>query len=164
MKKNDRIMEAAAIVVIFLLTLLFFYIACTTKTKAVTGGIQPMDFPKVVLGIQLFLLVITAFQLIARGRKNTDEAVREKEEPLVDKRVVFSIAAILIYIICWNILGFCLSSFLFFSYEAHLLDKEDKLWKILILGLVVTILIYLIFGVGFKVSFPEPLMELLLQR
>lgn len=164
MKKNDRIMEAVAIVVIFLLTLLFFYIACTTKTKAVTGGIQPMDFPKVVLGVQLFLLVIAAVQLIGRGRKNTDEAVREKEETLVDKRVVFSIAAILIYIICWNVLGFCLSSFLFFSYEAHLLDKEDKLWKILVLGLVVTILIYLIFGVGFKVSFPEPLMELLLQR
>lgn len=164
MKKNDRIMEAVAVGIIFVLTLLFFYIACTTKTKAVAGGIGPMDFPKIILGIQLLLLLITVFQMVGRIRKSEDRPLKEEKEPLIDKRVVLSIAAILIYIICWNILGFCLSSFLFFSYEAHLLDKEDKLWKILVLGLVATTLIYLVFGIGFKVSFPEPLAEILLQR
>lgn len=167
MKKNDRIMEAVAVGIIFVLTLLFFYIACTTKVKAVAGGIGPMDFPKIILGIQLLLLLITVFHMTAGIRKSEKMPLKEEKaskEPLVDKRVALSIAAILIYIICWNFLGFCLSSFLFFSYEAHLLDKEDKLWKILVLGLVATTLIYLVFGIGFKVSFPEPLAEILLQR
>ena len=163
MKKNDRIMEAVAVGIIFVLTLLFFYIACTTKVKIAAGGIGPMDFPKIILGIQLLLLLITTFQMIARFRKGEAEPSGEEPEPLVDRRVILSIVAILVYIICWNVLGFCLSSFLFFSYEAHLLDKEDKLWRILTLGLVATILIYLIFGIGFKVSFPEPLAEILLQ-
>lgn len=164
MKKNDRIMEAIAVAITFLLTLVFFYIACTTKTKAVSGGIGPMDFPKIILGIQLVLLLVIAVQAVNRFRKRAPEPSEEAKEPLMDKRVLLSIAAILIYIVCWNILGFCLSSFLFFSYEAHMLDKEDKLWKVMALGLVATVLIYLIFGVGFKVSFPEPLAELLMQR
>lgn len=164
MKKNDKIMEAVAVGLIFVLTLLFFYIACTTKTKAAAGGIQPMDFPKIILGIQLILLAAVTVRMIASIKKDIGEKAKEDKEPLVDRRVALSVAAILIYIICWNILGFCLSSFLFFSYEAHLLDKEDKLWKILVLGLAVTGMIYLIFSIGFKVSFPEPLVELLVQR
>lgn len=170
MKKSCKVYEILSLIIIFAASLLFLYLAFTTENKMAVDGMKSMDFPKVILGLLLLLLVLLvmvdfvfAGKFEKKNAENTDlePCAGEEAEPVIDKKTAVSIAAILIYIILWNVIGFCLSSFLFFSFESHLLDNEKKLWKTLALGAGITLLIYAVFGMGFKVDFPEPVIELL---
>ena len=145
-------------------TAVFLFLAFTTENKTAVDGMKSMDFPKIILVLQLVLLVLLVIADFAAAKKLAgnpgDEDSEDGKEPFMDKRITVSIAAILIYILLWNVVGFCCSSFLFFSFESQLLDDRQKFWKTLALGVGITVLIYLVFGVGFKVDFPEPILEM----
>ena len=71
-------------------------------------------------------------------------------------------AAIVIYAFFWRILGFCISSFLFFFAEYILLKRDTPRLRAVLISAFVTLAIYIIFGMAFGVDFPEPLLELVI--
>lgn len=157
MKRSVKIFEAISIGIMVLFSTIFLYVAFTTENKMVVEGMKSMDFPKIIIIVQLLLVVL----LVAKDFMGK-QAVSEKDNaPIVENKVTLSVAAIIAYVLLWNVIGFCLSSFIFFTFEARMLDNERKLWQTILLSIAVVTVIFCVFGIGFKVNFPEPLPGLL---
>ena len=60
----------------------------------------------------------------------------------------------------WKVIGFSLSTLLFFIGEAIYLDRKRPLWLTILIGVIATVFMYVVFGVLFKVSLPDPLMDM----
>ena len=71
-------------------------------------------------------------------------------------------ALIILYTICWEIIGFTLSSMIFVFVESRLLDNEKPWKQAVLIALVYTVLLYSVFHFGFGVQFPEPIFEAIL--
>lgn len=65
----------------------------------------------------------------------------------------------MLYAIAWPNIGFILSSIIFVFFESRMLDSEKPWWSTVIIAMLYTLLIYLIFNLGFGVTLPEPLLS-----
>ena len=117
-----------------------------------------MDFPK---GILIILAVLCIGKIITSCITSAKEHSLDDESRIfVDRRTWMTAISIIIYAILWNVIGFCLSSFLFFYAEALILKKDANKKYTALISIGVTMSIFVIFGVAFGVDFPEPLLEL----
>ena len=66
---------------------------------------------------------------------------------------------IVAYAFLWTKIGFTVSTFLFFFCESVFLSRKRPIWLTFLLALGITVFISVVFGVFFKVSFPDPLMN-----
>ena len=152
---------------ILALTCYLQYVAYTSKVRTKVDGIKSMTFPKVVLYTIIVLCLIVLVQGILNYRKlkktvaNTENTeVHEKKK--FDIRILVTIGLILLYAVLWNVIGFTLSSILFVFVESMLLDHSKPWWHGLLIAVGYVIIVYLVFALGFKVSFPEPIFDVLM--
>ncbi len=177
MKKEERFFERIVLLLLLAGAAFLYYTAGLSKSVATGADMASMDFPK---GILLVLMVFCAGKLMAGlaaqlkqngGRTTPAQADQPAPEPQAadfsstgkrDPRTVLTMAAIVIYALFWRILGFCISSFLFFFAESILLKRDTPRLRAVLISAFVTLAIYVIFGMAFGVDFPEPLLELVI--
>ena len=164
MGRNNRIFEIGVSGFLFIATLYLFYIAITTVNKFPNQGMGSMDFPKIFFAIQM-VLCLFIFAKSVRGYLNSNEVApktkMEEEESLIKTQVLISIVLTIAYAICWNLIGYLLSTFLFVVAESRVLDNSKSFWRSLVFASFVAVFTYIVFGLLFQVSFPEPLLDLL---
>ncbi len=145
------------------------YVAYTSKERTKVQGMRSMTFPKailyVIMALCLIVLVRGVIQYVKlRRQEKSAPAVREKGGfpawlKTIDIRIPLSVGLFILYAAMWNVVGFVISSFLFFLAESLLLDRGKPWWHALLIAVVYVAVVYLIFSVGFKVRFPEPILE-----
>jgi len=160
MQRNARVFELSVSIFLFALSGYLFYVALTTGRPA-SGGMSSMDFPKAILAVMMLASAVLIGRAVLWFIKNPKGSSKEAAAPLLPKKAVLTFALICVYAMLWKVLGFFLSSFFFFTVEAKMLDNERPLPMVTLIGFSAAVLMVLVFGVMFKVQFPEPLLELI---
>lgn len=145
---------------VYVLCIVFFSFlektAFSTKSRAL-DGMQSMTFPKFIFA---FIILLCSIKLIG----NVLHMVKNKEYAYesLNGKVIASLLFIIVYAGLWQVLGFGLSSVLFVSLESFILRPQTKVWKSIIVAIGSTLVLYFVFGYLFKVSFPEPILDLII--
>jgi uncharacterized membrane protein YhdT len=140
MNKTARVYELIACVVLAIYSLVMIVHAylnpVTTKVTGLPSYTFPVAIYAIMLGICIVLIAINRY----RGAKITKkfESLSEEEKrqldeeekgqyvfQRLDKRVIITIGMIIAYAVGWNILGFSLSTLLFVTLEAKILNKGN---------------------------------------
>lgn len=98
------------------------------------------------LGMGLVMCTLSVV-LIWRGWR-----VRESQSPH-SRRVVLALAALFVYSLVLNILGFLVATFFLAAVLFHL-GQSRRWWLVIGMSVLVTFIAYLIFGVFLHVYFP----------
>lgn len=163
MNREERIYEKIVLVLVILAATFLYWNAATHNTSFYsTGELASMDMPKylflAVIGLSVIRLII---DLVSDKKMSQSAKGKEISEAKPDKRIVLSVIGILVYTLLWNVLGFGISSVLFFVWEARLLSKKFFWKKTIFMAIGYVAFIYIIFGLLFNVGFPEPILEIL---
>jgi len=154
MKKEESFYERIVLILLIIGTGIFYYVACQAKAISLDGGLASMDFPKALL---LLLGILCILKLVSNiknmSAENSSESINS------DKRILLTIFAIIIYSALWNVLGYCLSTFLFLNAEAKIINKRVNKTQLVVIAFIGTLITFLVFGVAFKVYLPEPILE-----
>lgn len=132
--------------------------AFLTKTKSNVNGMKSMTFPKAVMIIMIVLCTAKLMMNIVYMLKHKEDLSFQG----IHSVMLISLGAIIVYVALWNVIGFGLSSVLFVALESKLLRNSARWWKCITVGVGTTVVLYILFGVVFKVDFMEPIFELLL--
>jgi hypothetical protein len=133
------------------------YITSQSDDSLAGKDIASMDMPKVIFGLLLFLCCTKLVDNLIWWEKNRNAGNDKK----VDRRVYFTMTLIIGYAVLFNIIGFCLSTFLFVTMASQILRPSNSWKKSLLIAIMVTAGGYIIFGELFGVYFPEPILELI---
>ena len=158
MKKEEQFYER--IVLLLLMTGAgFLYLNAIQSKSAATGtDMASMDFPK---GILIILDILCGVKL-AGNLIDTMKNKEKNETMQIDRRIWMSAAAIILYSVFWNILGFMASSWVFFFAETLILNPNVNKKQAVLAAVGIPVVVFLVFGVAFGVDFPEPILELVL--
>ncbi len=154
MNREQVFYERVVLVLLLVGTAVFYSVAMQSPSTAEGGDLGSMDFPKYIL---ILLGIFSVLQLVMNLRNAKKAAPVDTLIP--DKRIIFSIAAILAYAALWDIIGFCASTGLFLILEAKILKRDVDTRTTVLIALAGTAVVYLVFGVAFHVYLPEPLLE-----
>ncbi|MEZ3436239.1 MAG: tripartite tricarboxylate transporter TctB family protein [Lachnospiraceae bacterium] len=149
--KTTRIFELLAAILLGMYSGVMIFYGMTHSVEAANGGMKSYTFPLIMYGIMLVCCVILIIQNRAAAAKS-DKG--EKPERL-DKRVWMTIAAILIYVALWKVIGFMLSTFLFVTGESKALKKDEPILRCAAVALGAVAVIYIVFVRVFSISLPE---------
>ena len=166
--KKQRI-EIAVTALIMALAGYLQYSAYHTKQRTNVQGMQSMTFPKIVLFLILGMCAIVLVQGILnyrrlKAKQNKEQAVQSAAGSANGgtMKIVLTTIMIVAYACMWKVIGFTLSSIVFVFAESMLLDRETSPAKALLIAAVYTAVVFVVFGVCFGVSFPEPIFEALM--
>ncbi|MBM0066012.1 tripartite tricarboxylate transporter TctB family protein [Alkalicoccobacillus gibsonii] len=137
------------------LGLLMFLNTFTMSFMMLADDPGPRLLPRVV-SIALILCGIGLAFYKSEGAKQLTFKLNENS-----KRMVISFIALLAYALLFNVIGYIISTFVFLSFLTWYLTKEkDKatIWKSLINGFVVTVIIYVVFSQLLNVILPAGLL------
>ena len=158
-KRNNKIFELGVSVFLMLASMYMFWIAVTTDKPVTDGNLSAMAFPKV---LYLVIIVLCAY-LIVNGiiwlKKHPADPSAEKVA-MVPKKSIITFVLIVAYAALWKVIGCSLSTLLFFFTESYILDRKRPLWLTVLLAVAATVIMYVVFGMFFKVSFPDKLMDM----
>ena len=169
-ERNKKIFELFFILLLIAVSGYMIYVAQSTGMPGQNGQLSSMAFPRAAyIGIILlciYLLVDNIRWLMQHPvDKNSEKA------PYVPKKSVITFILVVVYALAWNVIGFTLSTVLFVFVESLMLqkvkssknsqEKQFPLWLTVVISIGAAILMYVIFGLFFKVSLPDPLMNLI---
>lgn len=158
MEKSTRFFEGIVLVMLITAFSYLLYVANSTEADYAASGISSMGFPKVIFSL---IIGLCAFKLAGNIRWQLKNRQAQDSLLKLDKRIYLTLGLIVAYTMLWNIIGFCLSTFIFFTVQSQVLETNSS-WRMSgVLGLSATVIMYFIFGVLFKVYFPEPLWDML---
>ena len=146
------------------LAIYLLYIAYTTEKVSNTQVfmIKAMTIPKIVLYVMLVLSLVVLWQTLSwyfhHGWKNVWPAFLK----LIPLRTLLTFLLVIVYVKLWDVLGFSISTFLFFAVESKLCKPEQSIGKTLLISLIFSVAVYLIFVVGFSMFLPEPILDLII--
>lgn len=158
MKKEEQFYERIVLLLLMIGAGFLYLNAMQSKSVATGTDMASMDFPK---GILIILGILCGVKL-AGNLIDTTKNKEKKETMQIDRRIWMSAAAIILYAVFWNILGFMASSLVFFFAETLILNPNVKRKQAVLVAVGIPVVVFLIFGVAFGVDFPEPILELVL--
>lgn len=163
MERNKRKFQLFASLLFLALFAFFLYTAYHTPAIPVSRGMASMDFPKFLLIVMLCLSAIQLVRTIIWFAKNRPDAKTDAEskEPIIAGKAIITAVLICIYALLWNVIGFSLSTFVYFIVQTKVLDSKKALWRIALVSLIAVVAMNVIFVAIFRVSFPEPLLTLI---
>ena len=169
-ERNKKIFELFFIIALIGVSAYMIYVAQTTGLPGQNNQLSSMAFPKAayigIIAMCLYLLVDNVRWLLKHPvDKNSPKA------PYVPKKSLITFALIVVYALAWKRIGFTLCTFIFVFVESLLLQKvksspnsEERqfpLWITAVVAIVAAVLMYVIFGLFFKVNLPDPLMNMI---
>lgn len=160
MQRNSKIFELSVSILLFCFAGYLIHVANSTGLPA-SDGMASMDFPRAIFVAIMLLLLYVIVTSILWFVKHPRSAETGEKVPMMKKKAVLTFIFICIYAALWKVIGFSISTFIFFTVESHMLDNKRPLRVALLIALVTTVLMLLIFGTLFKVQFPEPILELI---
>ncbi|MCM2675805.1 tripartite tricarboxylate transporter TctB family protein [Alkalicoccobacillus plakortidis] len=137
--------------VIAILGLLMFLNTLTMSFMMLADDPGPTLLPRIVSVALIFCGVGLIF-LKSEGAKKVTFTLNKNS-----KRMVVSFVALLVYALLFNIIGYIISTFVFLSFLTwHLTENKNKsvIWKSLLNGIVVTVIIYIVFSQLLDVILP----------
>ena len=137
------------------------YIAYHTKART---NVQGMPFPKIILYLMMFLCAVTLIRGIITYRKLKKEMTSAPSASQKGQatKIIVTILLIVVYAAMWNVIGFFVSTLIFFFVESMLLDTSFSWKKAALLSILYATVVYAVFGLCFNVSFPEPILDMIL--
>ena len=119
----------------------------------------PEFFPKLLsillAGLSIALLIQTLVK--RKPRRERIEGERERSPMPKEKifwKVVMAMGASVLYFLTMGLLGFLLSTFLYFGFLMLLMQSKKKYFRAIAYSLSITIAAYLLFGVLLRASLP----------
>ena len=159
-ERNKKIFELGFILALIAVSVYMIYVAQSTGLPTTDGSMTSMAFPKAAyIGIILLNLYLLAANITWLVRHPVDK--NSEKVPMVPRKSVITFVLIVVYAAMWNVIGFTLSTFLFVLAESIILDRKRPIWLTLVIAVVACIVMYVVFGMFFKVAFPDPLMDML---
>ncbi len=133
-------------------------VAIATDKPVTAGNLTAMAFPKV---LYLVIIVLCAYLILKGIIWLVKNPAPEKAQiaSVVPIKSLVTFGMIVAYAFLWTKIGFTVSTFLFFFCESVFLSRKRPIWLTFLLALGITVFISVVFGVFFKVSFPDPLMN-----
>ena len=157
-KRINKYIELVVSALLLIGAIYMEQVAIATDKPVKAGNLSAMAFPKV---LYLVIIVLCAY-LIVTGilwlKKNPVPEGAAKAS-IVPMRSLVTFVMIVAYAFLWTKIGFTVSTFLFFFCESVFLSRKRPIWVTFLLALVITVFMYVVFGIFFKVSFPDPLMN-----
>lgn len=148
---------------IFCIVIMVYSFLPQRAIVTVGDGIKSMTIPRIVISLMFFLIVLDLIRVLFQIRQ--DRIFVEKSENSLNpenvKKIVLTLATMIIYVVFWNIIGFTLSTILAIFIETKIVNKGIPAKKILLFGVCFTVLILITFGGLFAMDFPEPLLEMI---
>jgi uncharacterized membrane protein len=163
MERNKKKFQLFVSILFLVLFTFFLYTAYHTPAIPVSRGMASMDFPKFLL---IAMLIFSAIQLVLSITwfvKNRPQAAEkeEKKAPIMEKKAIITAVLICVYAALWNLIGFSLSTFVYFIVQTKVLDPKKPVWRIALISLIAVVIMNVVFVQIFRVSFPEPLLSLI---
>lgn len=135
----------------------YFVWAGRALPSPVTASTPPGLFPQIVGGLLVLLgIILTVRELLRyrRGASQPQEVVIQNARPLL-----IAMALTLAYPFLMKPVGFVVMTFLYLAVMFYNLEPVlQKLWIKLLVSAVFTALLYVVFGMVFRVSLPEGLL------
>lgn len=160
MRRNSKIFEIGVSIFLMLFSCFMLHIAITKDQPAGDGNLSAMAFPKVLY----IIIILMCLYLIVTGVLALKKYSLEKDAakvPMIPLKSIVTFVAIVIYAAMWKVIGFTLSTFCFFFFESFYLDRKKPLWLTIVLSIGATVIMYVVFGMFFKVSFPDKFMNMI---
>ncbi|MBQ9300070.1 MAG: tripartite tricarboxylate transporter TctB family protein [Clostridia bacterium] len=133
--------------------LIFFMVqSAALSTRTVTGdSLTAKGVPLIIAGLALLFLVIMAVQYSRNCKKEGKPLFGDLHIP---KQVLLVAAALLVYVILVNKLGFIICTLLYAYGNARLLGYKTR-WKVALFAVVLTVLFTVVFAMLFGVPLPR---------
>ncbi|MGI6028675.1 MAG: tripartite tricarboxylate transporter TctB family protein [Candidatus Heteroscillospira sp.] len=159
-ERNKKYFELVFILTLMAVSVFMLYIAQTTGMPTSDGSMSSMAFPKAVyIAILLLNAYLLAVNIAWLKRHPVDKS--SEKVPLVPRKAVLTFLFICAYAAMWNVIGFTLSTFIFVLAESLMLDRSRPMKLTVLIAVIACVVMYVVFGVFFKVSFPDPLMDMI---
>lgn len=159
MRKSTLLYENVVLSSIFAVFTFLLYIARTSPSYSSGGDTASMTFPSWIF---IITMSICALKLILNyfcmKKENNDNNTANKIQKTHIK-VYITLLSIIIYALCWNMVGFSISTIIFVAFVSQMLRPSCPMPKTIIIALGVAVFMNIVFGMFFKVDFPEPLLE-----
>lgn len=120
-------------------------------------ALQPNIWPQVILGLLIFTVALNIFNIIRKGKGKDDFSLTEfaKGVPGFFKtKMFFGMLIVVIASFTLEPLGFMVTSFLFLVSFGYLLGYK-KYGILLLVSLLITLFLYIVFGVLLQVNLPR---------
>lgn len=160
-----KIFELIVSIFFILFCSVMLYVSFTTKVSMGAYSRKELAsfwFPKIVLFLMLgFAICCLIFTVSWFVRHKNEEKNKISFFELFHKKSVITYILLLVYVLMWNVIGFALSTFLYFGVQTKVMDVERSWKQIMLVSAGLTALLVLVFSVAFSVDFPEPLFELI---
>lgn len=154
-KKSAFFFENVVLSMLFAVFAYLLYIAKTSPSYSSGGDTASMTFPSWIFIITMLLCALKLFINYIAGKKSTGGTEAGKTHI----KVYITLLSIIIYAFCWNLAGFSISTVVFVAFVSQMLRPSCSMPKTFITALGVAVFMNIVFGMFFKVDFPEPLLE-----
>lgn len=154
-KKNAFFFENVVLSLLFAVFAYLLYVAKTSPSYSSGGDTASMTFPSWIFIITMLLCALKLVINYVAGKKSADGAETGKTHI----KVYITLLSIIVYAFCWNLIGFSISTVVFVAFVSQMLRPSCSMPKTFITALGVAVFMNVVFGMFFKVDFPEPLLE-----
>ena len=154
-KKSAFFFENVVLSLLFAVFAYLLYVAKTSPSYSSGGDTASMTFPSWIFIITMLLCALKLVINYVAGKKSADSAETGKTHI----KVYITLLSIIVYAFCWNLIGFSISTVVFVAFVSQMLRPSCSMPKTFIMALGVAVFMNVVFGMFFKVDFPEPLLE-----
>ena len=123
MQKSERKTELIVLLLIIAAICGLLRTAAAAASKFVGKGIGPMAFPQVIL---IMMLLLSLARLVFTLRYLVQNRSQQDTSPKIDPRVWATYILIIVYAALWNVLGFSISTFVYFIAQAAHKERCEK--------------------------------------
>ncbi|MDO4546719.1 MAG: tripartite tricarboxylate transporter TctB family protein [Clostridia bacterium] len=153
------------LIVNILLFLFFVYTLCFNVLEAPVPdrvqrnpfALQPNVWPSVILVLLMICVAINIYKIISKNKGKPEftlKAFGASISSFLKSRLFIGIAIVVILSFLLESLGFMVSCFLFLISYGILLG-ERKIWRLVLICLIITLVLYICFGVLLAVNLPR---------
>jgi hypothetical protein len=164
---KQKFFEFVVSLFLMCVSIYLLYIANTSKffLSSESHEFSPMWFPKIIL-TTLFAMSCVIFCLSIHSfyRHKIDKKINLSVFDLFHKKSILTFFLILCYALLWWLIGFSISTFIYFILQTKAVDKERSLKQIVLVSVLFTMGLFVVFSLMFRVNFSEPIFSAICNR
>jgi len=163
-ERTQKIYEV--IVSLFLIAASIFMLLSANESSktawtTTTNELSTWWFPRVILSVMIVMsagVLFIALRWLYRHRKDGQKAGLWD---MFHKKSVLTFLCMTGYAVLWRVAGFSIGTFVYFITQTKLLDPSRSLKQIAVASLLFTALLMVVFSSMFRVSFNEPVLDII---